>query len=287
MPKMTMPEYIGSTCNNFVKVEWQHREDQGLATGRWSDVAPQKQVQLRDTVGAPDGGPLRDLAYLGSNVVMLAFDMSDRESLAHITGDDRSGTGWAWEAKHALGRDFADFILVGCKRDVWANGEGSDPNKPRVWPVTQSECWSVAKAIGAKTFVQCSAKTVYGIEELKDCLLEVGMNNRQQIESPMLRPNVGAQCQGRGSHRMAAGQQITTQSMMHSASGAVFAPYGDHLKAVDDHHTIWASNLGGPWWKNPPGEPSHHCLASKPIGWPNERMWDQRRLFHERRSVHH
>ena len=31
--------------------------------------------------GAPDDGPLRDLAYLGSNVVMLAFDMSDRYTM--------------------------------------------------------------------------------------------------------------------------------------------------------------------------------------------------------------
>lgn len=98
-------------------------------------------LQLWDTAGQEDYARLRPMSYPDTDVFLLAFSLENRVSLENITS--------TWEKEVKAGAPDAAIVLVGTKSDL------KSECKP---PITQDEIDKVVKEIGAKGYVECSAK---------------------------------------------------------------------------------------------------------------------------------
>ncbi|KAH3674579.1 hypothetical protein WICPIJ_009537 [Wickerhamomyces pijperi] len=109
------------------------------------------QLALWDTAGQEEYERLRPLSYSRANVILIAFAVDDVGSWENVD--------WKW------GREVQRYcfgvavILVGLKSDLY----GKEPGKKYVsWDQGQE----MARRIGAKRYMTCSALTGEGVDDV-------------------------------------------------------------------------------------------------------------------------
>jgi len=143
------------------------------------------QVGLWDTGGGEDYSRLRPLSYPCTDCFIVAFSLvghshyPDMHSFEQVR--DRLVNYWIAEIKHYC--PGTPFIIVGTKQDLVLAGQ------PPVMNYEQGE--SIAYETGALAYLECSAKTCSGIEQVIETAVtarEATGNKRQP------KRRTGAQC---------------------------------------------------------------------------------------------
>jgi len=117
------------------------------------------ELALWDTAGQEDYDRLRPLSYPDTNVVLICFSIDLPESLGNVQEK------WISEVLHFC--HGVPIILVGCKVDL--RDDPATQQKLReegLQPVTTGEGQSVADKIGAISYIECSAKRNYNVDEV-------------------------------------------------------------------------------------------------------------------------
>ncbi|KAG8807234.1 GTP-binding protein Rho1, partial [Serendipita sp. 400] len=108
------------------------------------------------------GGRLRPLSYIGASVVIICFRIDNPDSLFDVPEI------WVSEVRHYTRDTKAPILLVGCKMDIRADpAELERMEKRRLMePVSVQQGRDMAKSIGAAMYLECSAKTGQGVDEV-------------------------------------------------------------------------------------------------------------------------
>ncbi|GAM25692.1 hypothetical protein SAMD00019534_088670 [Acytostelium subglobosum LB1] len=126
-------------------------------------------IHLWDTAGQEEYDRLRPLSYPGADVVLLCFSTISQASYEAIR--DR----WAPEVNHYI--PDVPLILVGTKTDL-REAQHPDPNSGKFEPVTADMGTSMAKQIGAPFYLEVSAKTRTGLEEVFNTAIDQVLKSR-------------------------------------------------------------------------------------------------------------
>ncbi|KAJ3412200.1 GTP-binding protein Rho1 [Chytridiales sp. JEL 0842] len=117
------------------------------------------QLALWDTAGQEDYNRLRPLSYPNSDCIIICFSIADPDSLENVE------TQWIGEIQHHC--PGLPVMLVGCKKDL-----RFDPNvlaelaRQGRSPVTFDQGVAMARRVNAYRYVECSAKTGEGVNEV-------------------------------------------------------------------------------------------------------------------------
>ncbi|TPX65394.1 hypothetical protein SpCBS45565_g05178 [Spizellomyces sp. 'palustris'] len=117
------------------------------------------ELSLWDTAGQEDYDRLRPLSYPDTDVVLLAFDVTNRDSYEGIREK------WHPETHHFLHN--VPRILVGTKMDLRHQSEMvADLARMGTHPVTYEEGLKLSHEIQAAKYFETSARTGEGVHEL-------------------------------------------------------------------------------------------------------------------------
>ncbi|PAV16782.1 small GTPase-binding protein [Pyrrhoderma noxium] len=120
------------------------------------------ELALWDTAGQEDYDRLRPLSYPDSHVILICFAVDSPDSLDNVQEK------WHSEVTHFCAG--LPVLLVGCKKDLRRDPKTIEElRKTSQRPVTPEEGVAVAQKIGAKQYLECSARTGEGVRETK-CL---------------------------------------------------------------------------------------------------------------------
>eukprot|EP00761_Pharyngomonas_kirbyi_P012892 gb/GECH01012919.1/.p1 GENE.gb/GECH01012919.1/~~gb/GECH01012919.1/.p1 ORF type:complete len:199 (+),score=36.62 gb/GECH01012919.1/:1-597(+) len=116
---------------------------------------------LWDTAGQEEYDRLRPLSYPETDVFLLCFSLVSPVSLTNVRSR------WVPELRHhAPG---VPFILVGTKLDLREDPEMIKRlNEKNLSPVSQDQGESLAKEIGAYSYMECSARTQKNLKNVFD-----------------------------------------------------------------------------------------------------------------------
>ena len=127
-------------------------------------------LALWDTAGQEEYEEVRKLAYPNADVVMIAFSVSEPTSLYNVHKK------WIKEASAYCPR--IPMILVGTMTDQRIDTRKIKQLADReLRPVTYTEGVGMAKLIGAKAYVECSAREGDNVEAVFDEAMEVFFRN--------------------------------------------------------------------------------------------------------------
>ncbi|KAJ7738830.1 P-loop containing nucleoside triphosphate hydrolase protein [Mycena maculata] len=138
------------------------------------------ELALWDTEGQ-EYRRLRPLAFPDAHVILICFAVDNPDSLDNVQEK------WIKEIQHLCYG--VPFILVGCKTDLRTDPPLVDEqNKVGQRTLTTEEGRAVAKKVGAHEYLECSAKSGQGVNEV---FLEVALVGRRPRHfahpSPMAR----------------------------------------------------------------------------------------------------
>jgi len=138
---------------------------------------------LFDTMGQEEYDRLRPLSYPCTDVFMLCFSLCDRESYENVTK--------RWQHELTSHLPTARLILVATKLDI--DGENNDEsansdnhNTGRTAgkrAVSTSEGLELQKLIGAESYVECSAVTREGVNQVFEEMMRAGVTLRPTPET--------------------------------------------------------------------------------------------------------
>jgi len=125
-------------------------------------------LQLWDTAGQEDYDRLRPLSYPGSDVILLCYSTVNQASYEAITEK------WHPEVEHYAAD--VPLVLVGTKLDMRNEGI-QDPHADEFEPIDKAEGEELREEIGAKAFVECSAKTGENLAHLFEVALKIAVEH--------------------------------------------------------------------------------------------------------------
>ncbi|EFC46502.1 rho family small GTPase [Naegleria gruberi] len=144
-------EYIPTICDNYSSnVEYK---------GHTVSLA------LWDTAGQEEYDQLRPLSYPDTNVFLVCFSVVNPSSLENVKSK------WVPELKQSC--PDTPIVLVGSKIDL-----RNDPEQKRKLqqkasqPLTEKEGEQMKVEIGANFYRECSAKTMEGLADVFECVIE-------------------------------------------------------------------------------------------------------------------
>ncbi|SCU96122.1 LAME_0F14972g1_1 [Lachancea meyersii CBS 8951] len=130
------------------------------------------ELALWDTAGQEDYDRLRPLSYPDSNVVLICFSIDLPDSLENVMEK------WISEVLHFC--QGVPIILVGCKVDLRNDSQVIENLRANGQePVSQGSAQEVAEQIGAVEYIECSAKTGYGVREVFEAATRASLMGKQ------------------------------------------------------------------------------------------------------------
>ncbi|KYQ91690.1 Rho GTPase [Tieghemostelium lacteum] len=126
-------------------------------------------IHLWDTAGQEEYDRLRPLSYPGADVVLLCFSTISQSSYEAIRDK------WAPEVNHYIPE--VPHILIGTKIDL-REAQHPDPNSGKFEPVTFDMGVSMQKQIKARKYLEVSAKTRVGLEEVFNSAIDEVLESR-------------------------------------------------------------------------------------------------------------
>ncbi|EFA11249.1 Ras-like GTP-binding protein Rho1 [Tribolium castaneum] len=117
------------------------------------------ELTIWDTAGEEDYDRLRPLSYTKASVIIVCFTIDNPVSLKNVK------TRWAPEVKHFCRK--VPILLVGNKLDLRNNKETvEDLKRNNMQPVKFEQGLKVSKKIGARKYIECSAKHMVGVQDV-------------------------------------------------------------------------------------------------------------------------
>ncbi|KAF8460356.1 GTP-binding protein-like protein rho2, partial [Kalaharituber pfeilii] len=117
------------------------------------------QLALWDTAGQEDYERLRPLAYSKAHVILIGYAVDTPDSLENVQNK------WVDEANERC--PGVPIILVGLKKDLRDDPEAREEMRKKSLPfVVTQHAESVARQIGAKKYLECSALTGEGVDDV-------------------------------------------------------------------------------------------------------------------------
>merc|ERR1712203_189209 len=123
------------------------------------------QLGLWDTAGQEDYDRLRPLSYPQTDVFLVCFSIISRSSYENVK------TKWIPEIKHHVPE--APFLLVGTKTDL---RDDADVTQKVGQILMKEDGVQLAKELGAKLYVECSALTQDGLKNVFDEAIRAALN---------------------------------------------------------------------------------------------------------------
>ena len=118
-------------------------------------------IFLWDTNGLEAYNELRLLAYPQSDVLIICFSLDDPTSLQNVRSK------WYPEVRHHCHHQ--PIVLVGNQMDLRSDPDHVAKTKLKgLTPITYNQGLQMAKDIGAAKYVECSAKTGEGVDDVFD-----------------------------------------------------------------------------------------------------------------------
>ncbi|ODV80132.1 Rho type ras-related small GTPase [Suhomyces tanzawaensis NRRL Y-17324] len=127
------------------------------------------QLALWDTAGQEEYERLRPLSYHNSHIVLIAFALDTPDSL------DNARHKWVDEVKRYC--PGAPFLLIGLKKDLRRS------TKDRVRYIQPDQGTSAAREIGAKTYLESSALTGEGVDDIFEFATRASLLVKEKKES--------------------------------------------------------------------------------------------------------
>jgi len=131
-------------------------------------------LALWDTAGQEDYDRLRPLSYPGTDVVLLCFSVVSEASYEAISDK------WSPEVNHYI--PDVPHILVGTKVDL-RDSKTADAHVGEFQCITKEQGEELAEDIGAIAYVEASAKTRKGLEEVYLAAVEAVLKQRAEQAS--------------------------------------------------------------------------------------------------------
>lgn len=129
---------------------------------------------LWDTAGQEDYDKLRPLSYPGTHVFLVCFSIVSSTSYENVKSK------WYPEILAKAPRG-VPFILVGTKEDLRGNSEWekklADEGKTMLTPQDGER---LAREIGARQYLECSALTQTGLKDVFDEAIKIALENKEQ-----------------------------------------------------------------------------------------------------------
>ena len=119
------------------------------------------------------------MAYPDTHVFLLCFSLISPTSLENIMA--------TWKPEVTSATPNAELVLVGTKADLRDSFDSIPSDKKNVGdrPVTREEAEEVAKKIGARHYVECSAMKNEGLTEVFHTAIKSVLNPRPKSEMPI------------------------------------------------------------------------------------------------------
>ncbi|KAJ3045257.1 GTP-binding protein Rho1 [Rhizophlyctis rosea] len=150
-------EYVPTVFENYVK--------DVMVDGRHVELA------LWDTAGQEEYDRIRPLSYPDSHVILVCFAIDNPDSLDNVEHK------WISELNHFCRG--TPILLVGCKKDL-RNDRRTVESLARLHqrPVTAEEGFAMAQKVGARKYLECSAKNNDGVREVFEIATRVTLTAR-------------------------------------------------------------------------------------------------------------
>ncbi|KAL2708524.1 GTP-binding protein Rho1 [Kluyveromyces marxianus] len=145
------------------------------------------ELALWDTAGQEDYDRLRPLSYPDSNVVLICYSIDLPDSLENVMEK------WISEVLHFC--QGVPIILVGCKADLRNDPQVVEELRAQgLEPVSQAQAQEVADQIGAVDYIECSAKTGYGVREVFEAATRASLVGKQGRSKPKTKSSKKKKC---------------------------------------------------------------------------------------------
>ena len=124
-------------------------------------------LQLWDTAGQEDYAKIRPMSYPDTDVFLICFSLVSPTSLENVVS--------TWRSEVTTAAPSAQLILVGLKKDLRDNFD-EVKGDPSAKPISSEEGQKVAAEIGARYYMECSARKKEGLNEVFEQAVRAVLN---------------------------------------------------------------------------------------------------------------